>query len=36
MDQTRRSPMLLGDTGVDTNAIRHKVEGKGATESAEG
>ena len=24
-----RSPILLGDKGYDSNAIRHKVEGKG-------
>ena len=37
LEQTPKSPMLLGDTGYDTNAIRQKVEGRGAMpKSAEG
>ena len=30
LERMPKSPMLLGDKGYDTNAIRHKVEGKGA------
>jgi transposase len=29
LERMPRSPILLGDKGYDSNAIRHKVEGKG-------